>query len=428
MTQAIASDLLHHVWEFPLFAALYGRRSRRFGLGFAIDEGPHRHRSGSTPVPLDEVEEALLVATATGVSGIPLWDGSRPPARRGGDGRTFGSTTHGRRTALFFTNDRGVFVIDPAAPVATKLQEIDTRDERARILALYDRHRRQLASERLPIPRRMPPLFGHNHWSCNQPGTTLFMPVADLSLVLIALILALVDGDGGRYVRGQGGGMNIIDDRRGGRPAGTEAWITSGLIDPGKPLPLSILERQTCYFIFSEPATMCHNIFLATEAMGIGGWMHCGFLSLELMRALGFRMVEGAAGSYPNPVGCDGVLEGFCPPYHRDMDAAVDAALESLAGGRTAAMQPHAMVEEAYRAAILDVPSAAGIACAKSVCRYIYETYGRFPASVDAMHLMWFMQAHHLDVGYYRRHYVRGALSPRHAEHMAVWHGEQSPC
>jgi len=173
---------------------------------------------------------------------------------------------------------------------------------------------------------------------------------------------------------------------------------------------------------------MCHNIFLATEAMGIGGWMHCGFLSLGVMRALGFRMVEGAAGSYPNPVGCDGVLEGFCPPYHRDMDAAVDAALESLAGGRTAAMQPHAMVEEAYRAAILDVPSAAGIACAKSVCRYIYETYGRFPASVDAMHLMWFMQAHHLDVGYYRCHYVPDALSPRHAEHMAAWHGEHPPC
>jgi hypothetical protein len=191
---------------------------------------------------------------------------------------------------------------------------------------------------------------------------------------------------------------------------------------------LSILERQACYFMFSEPATMCHNIFLATEAMGIGGWMHCGFLSLEVMQALGFRMVEGAAGSYPNPVGCDGVLEGFCPPYHRDMDAAVDAALESLAGGRTAAMRPHTMVEEAYRAAILDVPSAAGIACAKSVCRYIYETYGRFPASVDAMHLMWFMQAHHLDVGYYRRHCFHDALSPRHAEHIAVWHGEQSPC
>jgi hypothetical protein len=44
------------------------------------------------------------------------------------------------------------------------------------------------------------------------------------------------------------------------------------------------------------------------------------------------------------------------------------------------------------------------------------------------MHLMWFMQAHHLDVGYYRRHCFHDALSPRHAEHIAVWHGEQSPC
>ena len=79
MTQAIASDLLHRVWEFPLFAALHGRRSRRFGLGFAIDEGPHRHRSGNTPVPLDEVEEALLVAAATRVSGNPAL-GRQPAA------------------------------------------------------------------------------------------------------------------------------------------------------------------------------------------------------------------------------------------------------------------------------------------------------------------------------------------------------------
>ena len=34
MTQSAASDLLHKVWDYPLFEALYGRRSRRFGLGF----------------------------------------------------------------------------------------------------------------------------------------------------------------------------------------------------------------------------------------------------------------------------------------------------------------------------------------------------------------------------------------------------------
>lgn len=322
MTEAAVSELLHQVWDFPLFAALYGRRSRR----------------------------------------------------------------------------------------------------------LYERHRRQLANGRLSIPRRTPPLFGHNLWNCNQPGTTLFMPVTDVSMALIALVLSLVDGEGGRFVRGQGGGFNIIDDRQGGRPAGTTPWIARGLIDAAKPLPLSILERQACYFMFSEPAVMCQNMFLATEAMGIGGWMHCGFLSLEVMRALGFRMMENASdfgptGAYPNPVGCDGLLEGFCPPYYPDMDAAVDAALASLRSDRAAAaLQPYTMAEEAYRAAILDVPGDAGIACAKSVCRYIYETYGRFPASVDTMHLMWFMQAHHLDVDYYTARYAPGALGARHADHMATWH------
>src|SRR5258708_40091673 len=98
MSQAAEIELLQRVWDYPLFAALYGRRSRRFGLGFEIAEGPFRYRSRHAALPLDEFEEALLVAAGTGVSGIPLWDGSRPPAVRRGDGRTFGSTAHGRDT------------------------------------------------------------------------------------------------------------------------------------------------------------------------------------------------------------------------------------------------------------------------------------------------------------------------------------------
>ena len=32
--------MIEDVWRYPLFEALYGRRSRRFGLGFEITEGP----------------------------------------------------------------------------------------------------------------------------------------------------------------------------------------------------------------------------------------------------------------------------------------------------------------------------------------------------------------------------------------------------
>ena len=40
-----ASELLDLAWSYPLFEALYGRRSRRFGLGFEMPEGP----SGTSP-------------------------------------------------------------------------------------------------------------------------------------------------------------------------------------------------------------------------------------------------------------------------------------------------------------------------------------------------------------------------------------------
>jgi hypothetical protein len=95
-------ELLRAVWEYPLFDALYGRRTRRFGLGFEMTQGPYQYRSAHAPVPLAESEEALLVAAGIGFSGMALWDQSRPLLYRNSDGRTFPSTSRGCRTALFF--------------------------------------------------------------------------------------------------------------------------------------------------------------------------------------------------------------------------------------------------------------------------------------------------------------------------------------
>jgi hypothetical protein len=105
MATNVPSDLLRAVWEYPLFDALYGRRTRRFGLGFEMAQGPYQYRSSQPPVPLCEDEEALLVAAGIGFSGMALWDQSRPLPYRNSDGRIFPSTSRGRRAALFFTND-----------------------------------------------------------------------------------------------------------------------------------------------------------------------------------------------------------------------------------------------------------------------------------------------------------------------------------
>jgi hypothetical protein len=188
-----------------------------------------------------------------------------------------------------------------------------------------------------------------------------------------------------------------------------------GFLDAEQVLPLSILERQACYYVFSEPATICQNMFLATEALGLGGWKHCGFLSLEILERMGFRIAatEGGLG-FGNPIGLDGVIEASCPPYHPTMDAAVDAAFLRSPPAASASVQEHS-------SGTLRL-SAEGLACTKAVCNYIFETYGRFPGGTDAMHLMWAMQAHHIDTDYYDRFFGPDSYGPTHAAHMRTWH------
>jgi hypothetical protein len=172
---------------------------------------------------------------------------------RSADGRTFPSTSRGRRTALFFTNDRRVYVIDPSAGSTGKITEAGTQDERAEALELHHHHHRALKDRWLEIPRRAPPPCRHNLWDSNMPGSTLFMPVCDVSFALIGLIAQFVDARLERYATTSGRGMNIVEDRFDFRPAATDRWLSSGFLDRENILPLSHLERQACYFMFGNP-------------------------------------------------------------------------------------------------------------------------------------------------------------------------------
>jgi hypothetical protein len=417
VSAALDQALLDRVWSYPLFESLYGRRSRRFGLGFEMPEGPFRYKSAHAPLPLSEFEEALLVGAGAGFTGLAFWDLPTPPPYPRRSGRTFPATRGGGHTKLFFTNDEGLYFLDDNV-AATKLREIETAEERAKLLDIYRAQRRTLRQGRLDIPRRAPTISQHDHWDSNRPGSTLFLPVCDVSAEIISLIAQFVDPALRRYAPAAGG-FNIVDDRHGFRPAGTERWLKSGFLDATRTLPLSILERQACYYVFSEPAAICQNMFLATEALGLGGWKHCGFLSLEILERMGFRIANPKdTSAFGNPVGLDGVFEASCPPYHPTMDAAVDAF---FARPPQAEAVPHRMSEEEHRAGAVRI-SAEGLACTKAVCNYIYDTYGRFPGSTDAMHLMWVMQVHHIDTDYYDRNFGPGAYGPTHAAHRTNWH------
>ena len=56
------------------------------------------------------------------------------------------------------------------------------------------------------------------------------------------------------------------------------------------------------------------------------------------------------------------------------------------------------------------------------MCRYIWDTYGRFPATIDPFLMTVWYQAAHLDVDFYDRHYPPEALPPHVRSHMHDWH------
>src|SRR5215471_12881160 len=102
------------------------------------------------------------------------------------------SRRHERHTALFWTNDEGFYVLDDKV-AASKLREVESREERSKLADIYRAQRRTLKPGRLDIPRRVPPMSAHDLWDSNRPGSTLFLPVCDVSASLISLIAQFVD-------------------------------------------------------------------------------------------------------------------------------------------------------------------------------------------------------------------------------------------
>ncbi|MFM9140209.1 MAG: hypothetical protein ACKOTH_06645, partial [Solirubrobacterales bacterium] len=142
---------------FPALQALFTRRSRRFPLGGVLS-GPLAFESAKDPIPLAYEEEALLVAAATGITGIateewPFLDEDGDPTS--GDkigsftGRAYPSPLANHNVELFWTNDDGVYA----------LPQRDVRPERHNQLAdreapneLY-RRATKLQDGRLLIPK-----------------------------------------------------------------------------------------------------------------------------------------------------------------------------------------------------------------------------------------------------------------------------------
>ncbi|MET0407735.1 MAG: hypothetical protein ABW006_05145, partial [Hyphomicrobium sp.] len=55
--------------------------------------------------------------------------------------------------------------------------------------------------------------------------------------------------------------------------------------------------------------------------------------------------------------------------------------------------------------------------------QYMFDTFGKFPATIPSVSILMYLQAHHLDTEYYDKLFKPGAYLPTHAHHHAHWHG-----
>jgi hypothetical protein len=139
---------------------------------------------------------------------------------------------------------------------------------------------------------------------------------------------------------------------------------------------------------------------------------------------LGFRYDEDERWSVPNPTGREGVFEAFCPPHYADMHAAVRALSERKfgAGGPHNAATPGAWTESALVRSSANVHDERFLECVSIQAQYLFDTFGKFPATVPSLMILNYLQAHHLDLDFYDQKLRPGSYLETHARHMETWH------
>jgi len=425
---------LRELASFPLLDALFGRRSRRFGLGMAIPGGPLAYGSRYEPVPLTEEERLLLILAGAGISGwnfgIPYTTSGEPDLGCNYTnrllGRTFASGAGVHSSELLVTDDHGSHVTQFRDLDATRLAEYGEVGDLDRLAELLAPHVVEVAPGRVEIPAAPPHLVGHNYWVTNQPGTTLFVPVVDTTQHFFTLV-AILAGEGYVFqLHGSG--------RRLGEPG---PLLEAGVLDPALPFPIEYLEQLMLGSAVAESSLMCNNVSLVSQAIGLGGWLYSGINAFTILGAFaaeglpgfGFRFETDPRWLTPNPVGLDGLLESLSPPYVADLlqGAELFAARKFGPGGTFDPVRPGPFRDNPRVKAAVGRYSPELVAYIGSVAQDVYDTFGKFPGTIPTIWAGIYTQVHHADLDFYDRFYADGAVLETHRRHFERWHGGVQP-
>lgn len=418
--------LLKEATDFPLFSALFGRRSRRFGWGMEIPRGPLKFKSTKEPLPLDDFERSLLLAAGLGVSGwhngIPYSDAEAGLCTYSAryTGRTLPSAAGIGNADLFYTEDSGTYFVS-TRDSGTDGSWADARmTDAEKLIATVKRHTHQISDKRIDLPRGEPHFSAHNSWNSNTPGTTVFMPIANVSEQLLGFLFIVL-----------GSGYTLWDDRHGRTAGDFEAFHKSGFLNPEKKYAHSYMEQYILTCSAVEMGDMGHNMALALQPLGLGGWFYSGISPFSLMGAgaakgvpgLGFTFESRPEWGVPNPVGLEGVYQGYCPPWYPDMRAAVQAYvdLKFAKGGAYDPTSPGPFKDNASIKGAAVPPEPELVEAVVAAADYIHKTYGKFPGTVPTIYMRFYTQAHRLETDFYDKFYAAGAYLETHKRNVARW-------
>lgn len=469
------SSFEHAFSETPTFFQLLSTlRTRRVGMGYRCEtgeaetlewssgktvkqaKGPLSFISEHDPVPLSELEEALITWAACGPNGISLADipvHGNLSSLMSWAGRTIPAADSNPSLDLFVVNDRGTHVYRPGDDRSSPV-EISSPDDYGKILEWYRSGLTTISDSRPDIGWHAAPddtksvdMMSPAQYNVNRPGSTWFLPVGDVGLEWLNLLFSCYEWWG-----------TFLAEPEDFSPAGCDIWVKPGFLENGWPLPA--FDEMVAMQHANQAGCIAQNIRLACEALGLGAWRLGAYSSdlvlggfPEIAKGLGFNYL--ARDNEKNPsatmssTGLPGVKEVVCVPSER-FPTAADAVsyvkeLRYRPGGPLALEDNYALNHGApYKPEVMEeilehphshISTEWVETAVLETVQHIVEKYGCAPAFTNPVHAALSVQVHHVDIDFYRR-YQTGtdggdqpyAVTDQVREHFDSWHpGDPNP-
>ena len=387
--------------------------------------------------PISELETALLLWAACGPNGIVAGDigvNENLSTMVCMAGRTIPGPCNDAAVHIFFANDRGTFLYKPTFQRERPV-EIQGEEDYDKVLRWFREGTIQLSDRRPDIDWSVDPgrPAGIYQVNSNKPGSTVFWPIYGTAHEFINYLFAGFEWLGWYFT-----------DEETGRPAGCGRWVD----DPKHHLTMPFTLRQYETFLSiseANPAGMAvQNIRLAAESLGLGSWNHSINMDLLLggmdavyrslglapgeytaTRGLGFTYTTAHGGN--NYVGIPGVLEGkgLPAPWNESPERVVEEVFEDKyrkGAFMTDGTEYFPIDRGPWKPEVRDAIRAHPRACipdwcvdaARSVVRYCFDKWGRYPGYFSDFQNAYFMvEVGVVDERFYDAKNIAGFVNPR---------------